>query len=258
MAKSSPVITTELRQKPFGSTPDRSVTDELARIDAEAQQTAFDASLEAQDAAEADRIGVDVETWRKLPEDVRERLSMAGMPVQSGKIVEVADELNDEGALSGVAGKTYFDNLVRKLAAEEDPRHYILMCDPPVEMTINGVKRLYHPSTSKVPRRAMADRLKDGFTQFPKYPFLPPPTEACPITDAAVFGFASKPCPYKGYEGSDDVEIHMKFAHPVEFEMREKRLERQKAELQIEIQREQLRLARIQADAAERAAGKAA
>lgn len=136
-------------------------------------------------------------------------------------MVEITEEqlssLMDPGTFRAYArgqlGPQHFDNTGK-------PR-YCVMCDPPIEVVLDGVRQKVHPDTSIISLLQVQQKRKAGFETYPKYRFLPKPTIPCEMTSELVFGLAGKPCEYKG-RTQKEVIIHMQSTHPIEWQARER------------------------------------
>lgn len=206
-----------------------------------------DVRFKAMDEAAAKAAGFQdkMEVWRQIPIAARQQLAhlaasreraaakahqdaLADGRVTGKAVIEV-----DEDAFGGLLSPDAFQAYVNGQYDSDDfdmkgrPIN-VFMCDPP-PVNADGQIVPVHPGLSRIPIMAVEQKMQQGFSRYPIYPFLPPPGLACPMSTDVVFGAAGGPCPYKGHT-EDQVEQHMKAAHPSEYAARERRLQREQGE----------------------------
>jgi hypothetical protein len=137
----------------------------------------------------------------------------------------------DEGRLTD---QRAFEAVKRALITKSDRKSHTLLCDPPVELEIDGEVQLFHPGVSKIPHKLRDKKIeKRGFTSDPLYPFLPPPTLPCEFNAISIGTARVVGCSYLG-RTEDEVDTHARRKHPQEVAARESREAREKARIDRE------------------------
>lgn len=225
---------------------------EVINFQTAAEVEALDAYREDQAVRESARVGIPTAVWNQLSQEQRDAIMETELPNPVRTINDVPLLGQERIVAADAGGKAAMARLIDELVPLEDHRSYTLMCDPPRRYTIAGKTGYYHPSTSIIHRKAVPKQREKGFTLTPQYPFLPKPVLPCDMTTGALGALTAVACEYLGHT-DQEVEIHMRTSHPLEFEARKERLTRERetvmveqARLQTEIAREQLAILRSQ------------
>ncbi len=193
-----------------------------------------DSRMEFLERARADGAGIPYEVWVRFSKETRDELATKIPQVQrdiaQGQSAPMAMNRQQSQALPMIDIERYmpslrspddFANHAVNLLGPDDydikgNPVYVPMCDPYIELVVDGHPVRYHPDVSKIPVKSIGQKQRRGFTATPAYPFIPKPDKPCPLTDAAVWGMQAKPCTYLG---RDDTEVndHMKATHPNEY-----------------------------------------
>ena len=224
------------------------------RLEIEDERTVAQHELDLRDRETARRWHIPYKSWQKL--DARTRANITATPpdddegddVDEGEVEQPKKREFPEVSerqLASITSSAQFDALARSLIPLADRKSHTLMCDPPIEATVNGTKGQYHPGVSKIRLEAVSQKAKQGFTINPKHPFLPDPQVRCPMDIAIVSGLSATSCPYKG-RTDDEVEAHMRATHPDEYSNRLRRLERERSEALLREQQAMVALMRQQ------------
>lgn len=214
-----------------------------------------DTRMEFLERARADGAGIPYEVWVRFSPETRNELATKIPQVQrevaQGQTAPMAINRQQSQTLPMIDIERYMPTL---RSPEDFANHamgilgpddydikgnpvYVPMCDPPIRVMVDGQDVYYHPDVSKIPVKSIGQKQRIGFTATPVYPFIPKPDKPCGLTDAAVWGMQAKPCTYLG-RTDDEVNDHMKSAHPKEYQSRRERLELQRMEQSAEESRE--------------------
>ncbi len=236
--------------------PPPSIEAEVADRSLQSQATAHMHSLVNQMAIDAKRAGMPLEAFAMLPVEKREQLMRqrrSGTGLSEADLVQFKEadlaRSGESGDVTEVARQAMKRD--QMLLPEADQRSHVILCDPPVEVVVNGELRRFHPGTSKVLRKALGAKLDAGFTLEPHHDFLPDPSHPCELSTSAVFGMMGRPCEYRG-RSAQEVELHMQCSHRREYAMGLERARREQQDLQLEIARAQLEATRAQMRSVER------
>ncbi len=204
------------------------------------EHAAIEHELKEQDRRDAQTFGVSYDDWRLMSAKARDmvRLSFRHNGAEAPS-EEATRLLAERGQMANgqripstavspetkASSADEFGRRVRELITPDEEGEFTPMCDPPVQWQ----GRYYHPGVSKIGKKSTAQKYKQGFSFEPRYPFIPRPTIPCPINSTLVSGIGGMGCVYLG-RFEEDIDIHVRTAHPQEYETRRRQTEARLAE----------------------------
>ncbi len=218
-----------------------------ARLDQADEDNAYTAALAARDAAAAAEAGVDPDLFATFSIEQKQQALGRSLARKTGQTATTFTAKDfSKGGLSTEMSEAQFASLSRSLVDLSDEKSHVVMCDPPIDVWIDGELKTIHPGVSRIGINARDRARKKGFTLYPRYPFMPEPTISCKI--AALSGEIHRVCDYKGHTDRA-VEDHMEDVHRTEYARLKQRDAASREELSLKLLQRQVELAERQAAA---------
>lgn len=207
---------------------------------------AYEKNLRDRDERDAKMLGIDINVYRQIPGDVKERMLAQApgqkLPEWSESNFKSVGELEIGGSVEAVAQK--FESFRQSMITPEQEKEYVVLCRPVVDDPRWG---RVTPGVARIKRDMMAKKVLLGFSYAPQAPFPPEPDVACDYP-----GLQEPRCTYKGYSDVDDpshsteVELHARSKHPRMYEARTAQALRLNQEQQRRRDEQQLKMLELQ------------